>query len=372
MDTTFRPMRGAITALILWTAALATACAADWTLIKQGGRDYVTLANVASFYSLGGMQGASSTFKAGTSGRNLRGRVGSPELYINNLTFNLSYPIAESGGQPLIARMDLTKLIEPIMRPSRIRNAEPVHTVVLDPGHGGHDHGAASRLGYEKDYTLDVALRAREILQRQGFRVVMTRTTDVFIPLEERTRFANQYSNALFISIHFNDGGREATGIETYTLAPRGVPSMMADGPRVTDFTECRGNARDAENIALACAAHSAMISRSRLYDRGIKRARFVVIRDIAIPGVLVEGGFLSNSYDSALIATPDYRSQLALCIAGAVVNYRRAVTQQPEPSLLAGQSVGLRKVDAETPSLTIRPNEPAQAPVVETPATTN
>jgi N-acetylmuramoyl-L-alanine amidase len=368
-------MRIAATALLLWATALATAGAAEWQIVKQGGRDYVTLANVAQFYSLGGVQDASNTFKAGTSGRNLKGHIGSPELYINNLKFNLSYPVAETNGQPLISRMDLTKLIEPVMRPGRIRNAEPVYTIVLDPGHGGHDKGALSRYGCEKDFTLDVALRTRDLLQRQGFRVVMTRTTDVFIPLEERTRFANQYSNALFIAIHFNDGGRDATGIETYTLAPQGVPSMMADGPRVSDFTVCKGNARDAENMALACATHSAMIARSRLYDRGIKRARFVVIRDITIPGVLVEGGFLSNPYDSALIATPNYRSQLALCIAGAVINYRRAVTQQPAPSLVAGQSVSLRRIDSEKPSLTVIPtaNEPVvQAPIVETPTATN
>ena len=70
---------------------------------------------------------------------------------------------------------------------------------------------------------------------------------------------------------------------------------MMADGPRVSDLQECPGNARDAENMALATATHAAMIVRSRMYDRGIKRARFVVIRDITIPGVLVEGGFLCN-----------------------------------------------------------------------------
>jgi N-acetylmuramoyl-L-alanine amidase len=361
--------------LVLWVAGSTIAGAADWALVKQGGRDYVTLSNITRFYSLGGVQGASNTFKAGTSGRNLKGRVGSPELYINNLKFILSYPITETGGQPLISRMDLTKLVEPVMRPGRIRNAEPVHTIILDAGHGGHDKGAVSRFGYEKDYTLDVAMRARDLLQRQGFRVVLTRTKDDFIALDERTRFANQYSNALFISIHFNHGGRDATGIETYTLAPRGVPSMMADGPRVSDFSVCPGNVRDAENMALACATHSAMIARSRLYDRGIKRARFVVIRDITLPGVLIEGGFLSNPHDSALIATPDYRSQLALCIAGAVINYRRAVTQQPAPSLVAGQSVDLRQIGAEKPSLTVTPtiNEPAvQTPVVQTPTATN
>jgi hypothetical protein len=169
----------------------------------------------------------------------------------------------------------------------------------------------------------------------------MTRTTDEFIPLEDRVRFANMHPTALFIAIHFNSGGSDANGIETYTLAPRGVPSMAADGPMLSDLRPCAGNGCDAENMALACATHASLISHARLYDRGIKRARFVVIRDITIPGVLVEGGFLSNPRDAALIATSQYRQEEAQCIAIAVRNYRNAVN--PAPPMLAGRGVVVR-----------------------------
>jgi N-acetylmuramoyl-L-alanine amidase len=130
----------------------------------------------------------------------------------------------------------------------------------------------------------------------------------------------------LFISIHFNSSKAEATGLETYTLAPRGVPSMAADGPALSDFVPCAGNIRDAENIALACATHAALVYNSRMFDRGIKRARFVVIRDVTIPGVLMEGGFLSNSSDAVRINTVAYRQQMAQSILQAVQNYRSAV----------------------------------------------
>jgi N-acetylmuramoyl-L-alanine amidase len=146
-------------------------------------------------------------------------------------------------------------------------------------------------------------------------------------------RFANKFPNALFISVHFNSGGA-GTGLETYTLAPRGVPSMMADGPRVSDLQECKGNCRDAENMALATATHAALVVRSKMYDRGIKRARFVVIRDVRIPGVLIEGGFQSNVSDAKLIATPDYRHKMAASIYQAVQNYRRAVAPVTETKL--------------------------------------
>ncbi len=326
-------MRGLFTFLILALFAGRALAVGEWKIVKRDGRDYVPLENVGKFYQLGPIQTVGSGFTLRTQHRSLRGQRGSKELYINNLKFILSYPILDGGGQLLVSRMDLTKLIEPVMRPSRITSDAKVTTVVLDAGHGGHDHGAKCVFGREKDFTLDVALRTRALLQAAGFRVVMTRSTDVFIPLEERARIANRHQNALFISIHFNSSGNAATGLETYTLAPRGVPSMAADGPMLSDYSPCPGNVRDTENIALACATHAALVYNSKMFDRGIKRARFVVIRDSIIPGVLIEGGFLSNPNDARRIATPAYRQQMAGSILQAVQNYRNAVGG-PRPRL--------------------------------------
>lgn len=326
-----------------------------WTLIKHEGRDYVPLNNVANFYRLG-IQTVGNNFNLSTQLRSIRGQKGSKELYINNLKFILSYPIAEHNGQLIVSRMDLTKLIEPVMRPSRITNAPKITTVVLDPGHGGHDRGAQCIYGDEKTFTLDVAMRAKKMLEAQGFRVVMTRTTDVFIPLEERVKIANRYPNAILVSIHFNSStNRTATGLETFTLAPRGVPSMGADGPMPSDFVLYPGNNRDAENIALACASHSALVHQGKMFDRGIKRARFVVIRESRIPSVLIEGGFLSNPQDARRVSTPLYRQQIATAILQAAINYRRAVGNY-----------------GESPSLPVVTNEskPKVGPVVITPST--
>lgn len=307
--------------------------AAEWELVKFGGRDHVSWENIGRFYQLGPVVRTGNQLELKSGARSLRGEVGSRDLFINNLKFILSYPIVELHGQPLLSRMDLSKLIEPVLRPNRIKNSEVIDTVVLDPGHGGHDRGAVGALGDEKTYTLDVALRARALLQAEGYRVVMTRDHDVFIPLEDRVRIANANDRAVFISIHFNDGG-QGTGLETYTLAPRGVPSMAADGPRMSDLLPCTGNARDSENIALATATHAAVVCRAQLFDRGIKRARFVVIRDIAIPGVLVEGGFLSSYYDSRKVALSGYRQGLATGIMQAVDNYKHAVCGAPLPAI--------------------------------------
>ncbi|HEV7402039.1 MAG TPA: N-acetylmuramoyl-L-alanine amidase [Chthoniobacteraceae bacterium] len=314
--------------------------AVEWTLLKHDGREYISFDNMAEFYGLSAVRRNGSSGVMTLGNRSLRGEQGSPDFYINNLKFILSYPVAEIGGKLCVSRMDLVKIIEPVLRPSKITASEAVDTIILDPGHGGHDLGAGSVVAArEKDYTLDTANRARLRLTQAGFKVYMTRTTDVFIPLEDRVAFANKFPNALFVSIHFNSSGA-GTGIETYTLAPRGVPSMMADGPRVTDAQECKGNCRDAENIALATATHASLIVHSHMPDRGIKRARFVVIRDITIPGVLIEGGFLSNGYDARMIAQPAYRETLAASIVEASLNYRTAVAPPGTPPLARNDSI--------------------------------
>src|SRR5438067_1813626 len=109
-----RPMRRfrLLAVLFLWLVAVA-ARAGDWTLIKHEGRDYVTVENIAQFYGLGNVTRASNTLTLGGGMRSLRGAVGSNELYINNLKFILSYPITDAGGQPIVSRMDLAKIIEP-------------------------------------------------------------------------------------------------------------------------------------------------------------------------------------------------------------------------------------------------------------------
>jgi N-acetylmuramoyl-L-alanine amidase len=351
-------MRGVITFFIMVLFTGHALAVGEWKIVKREGRDYVHLETVGKFYQLGNIQMVGSGFTLRTQHRSLRGSRGSRELYINNLKFILSYPIAEEGGKLLVSRMDLTKLIEPVMRPSRISSGAKITTVVLDAGHGGHDHGAQCVFGKEKDFTLDVALRARALLQSAGFRVVMTRSTDVFIPLEERARIANRHPNALFISIHFNSSGNAASGVETFTLAPRGVPSMASDGPKLSDYAPCPGNVRDTENIALACATHAALVYNSKMFDRGIKRARFVVIRDITIPGVLLEGGFLSNPSDARRIATTAHRQQMAGSILQAVRNYRNAVGgPRPPLPMVSVESNTTKRVEPTviTPSTTTR-----------------
>jgi N-acetylmuramoyl-L-alanine amidase len=297
----------------------------NWTLIKHGGRDYLPLEQVGNFYRLGGVQRSGQGFAIGAASGVLRGRAESKEFWISRVKFILSYPVLELERSLCISRVDLVKLVEPVLRPSKIEGAERVETVVLDPGHGGGDSGASGPAGFEKDLTLDVCMRAAQLLWRAGYKVVMTRTKDEFVPLEVRAKIASRLQRAILVSVHFNSAA-DGAGVETYALSPRGVPSMASDGTKVSEIAVYPGNARDAENSALATATHAALVDNCGLTDRGVKRARFLVIRETTAPGVLVEPGFLSNPEDSRRIASPWYRQQVAGAILQGIGNYRRAV----------------------------------------------
>ena len=322
------------------TAALifvANARAADWKVIRQQNRDYVSFANVAEFYEFPHYSRVDRTVSLHSTQRGIRAQAGTSELEINGVRFFTDFPILSSGNEDLISAMDVSKIIEPILRPNRIRDAHKVKTVVFDPGHGGDDQGAANEWGTEKAFALDVALNAREQLLRAGFNVEMTRPGDVARSLDDRENFANSFTDAVFISIHFNTSNGGA-GIETYALAPAGVTSNAAseDHISISDVQRCIGNGQDEQNIALAAAVHAAILARLSVFDRGVHHARFHVLRNIKIPAVLLEGGFLSNPDEGRRIATAQYRRQMGLALAQAVQNYDAAVNFRSSGATLA------------------------------------
>ncbi|MFA7345040.1 MAG: N-acetylmuramoyl-L-alanine amidase [Terrimicrobiaceae bacterium] len=322
-------MRIPATIILVFLAAIQAA-SAQWNITLHEGRRYVPLEDVTAFYKLTPPQIEGNSFTLTGQGRTIRGNAGGREVYINGVKYVLCFDMLSKDGKFLISAMDVTKIIEPVMRPGKIKDATAVRTVILDAGHGGHDSGAKGPLGSEKDAALDVVLRAKKLLEENGCNVRLTRMTDVFIPLENRPALANKYPNAIFVSVHFNKsnmGG--ASGIETYALAPRGVPSMDEEHLSYSDYKPYPGHQRDAENIALATAMHSSLLRHLRLYDRGIKRARFVVIRDIEIPGVLLEGGFMNHPLDGRQIAGTAYRDAFARAILEGVNRYKSAVAGQ-------------------------------------------
>ncbi|MGH8048067.1 MAG: N-acetylmuramoyl-L-alanine amidase, partial [Chthoniobacterales bacterium] len=305
------------TSLFILLALLpGLAGAATWNVVQMDKRRYVPVSDVAAFYKLTQAVSTGDSFRLTGAHRLLEGKAGATEVRVNGVKYVTCFPLRSRGSTIYVSAMDVSKIIEPVMRPGKIQGGKEIHTVVLDAGHGGQDSGAVGTLGREKQYTLDVVLRARALLLKAGYKVKMTRVTDVFIPLEDRAAFANRFPDALFVSVHFNKSNTYGgTGVETYALAPRGVPSMDEENLRYSDFRLNPGNACDAQNIALAAAVHSALCRRLPVPDRGIKRARFVVIKNIRIPGVLLEGGFVSSPSDASLIARASYRQNMAQAI---------------------------------------------------------
>jgi N-acetylmuramoyl-L-alanine amidase len=340
---------------MLILAATAASARAEWSILMHEGRRYVPLGDVTDFYRLNPPDISGNAFTLTGQGRTIHGSAGSREILINRVKYILCFDAIEKNGRIYLSAMDVTKIIEPVMRPGKIKDATDVRTVILDPGHGGHDSGARGPLGAEKDAALDVALRAKKVLELAGYSVRLTRSSDIFIPLERRPAFANKFPNAILVSIHLNKSNRiGGTGIETYALAPRGVPSMDEESLSYSDLKEYPGHGKDAENIALATSMHSSMLRHLRLIDRGIKRARFVVIRDARVPAVLLEGGFMNHPNDARQIASPAFRDAFAQAILEGVNRYKSAV---------AGQMQYFK------PSAVVAATDPTTAPTLKPPA---
>ncbi len=168
-------------------------------------------------------------------------------------------------------------------------------TVVIDAGHGGHDRGGIPGQSVaEKEMTLDVAQRLRNVLAASGYRVVMTRDSDVFVPLGTRVAIANSYGNAIFVCIHFNATKRAgASGIETYFYSRDSLP--------------------------LASAIHYFVTGGAPSANRGVRRRGYYVLRRTSVPAVLVECGFLTNPTEAAYAQSASYRQKLAEEIAAGV-----------------------------------------------------
>ncbi len=328
-----------MTALFCLGGGTASA-ASDWQVVKIGRWDYLTVDNIAKFYGFAGdLTPVNKTIRLDNGRNQLEVTLDSREAIVNGVRNWLCFPVlAQHDGKFLVSRIDLAKTIEPQFRPHMIRNLGRIKTVVLDPGHGGVEKGAGSSYGNEKDFTLDVALKLRPLLQAKGFQVVMTRQKDELVPLHERARIANATRDSIFVSIHFNatDWNASATGFEIYSLTPRGAPSTQ-DNALLERFLNMQaGSPVDAPSLILSTSVYHAMLGYMPEFDRGVKRARFAVLRLTSIPAILVEGGFLTERDESRFIARPEWRARLAQAIATGIDNYRGLAEKRERPMLLA------------------------------------
>src|SRR5882724_8093769 len=328
----------------LLTAGIAlvqttTFAADEWQIIKVSGHDYLSVDNVSRFYGLpAGVAAGADKSQLDAVKNPLEFVSGSREAIINGARSWLCFPLIEQNGKFLVSRTDVAKTIEPLVRPQRVINAGKVQTVVLDPGHGGYDKGAACRYGCEKDFALDVARKLRPLLLAKGFRVMMTREGDYFVPLEVRAKIANAARNSIFVSIHFNatNDDPNATGFEIFSFTPRGAPSTSDGTVAASSVNMQPGSSVDAQSLALSACIYHSLLGQLREFDRGIKRARFAVLRLTKVPAVLIEGGFLTERGESKLISNKDWRAKLAGAIGIGIENYQAMPVKKQPPMLVA------------------------------------
>jgi N-acetylmuramoyl-L-alanine amidase len=265
-----------------------------------------------------------ATYALGTAHGVFTAHIGSREAEWDGVDVRLGFAPQLIDGQVWMPSLDVRKTIEPLLQGFAGVTHRP-RVIVLDPGHGGVSAGAHSSQngGWEKDFTLDLAVRLGRLLAAQNWQVFLTRTNDTDVPLTNRVEFASQCHADLFVSLHFNSSGgdaRDQAGLETYCLTPVGMPSNLTRGFEDDAKQAFPNNAFDAQNVQLALHLHRAVLRATGQTDRGVRRARFLtVLRGQQCPAVLIEGGYLSNAREAQRIADWQFRQKLAEAMAQAL-----------------------------------------------------
>jgi len=312
-----------ITAIFLLLAAVAQLRAASTDYLLGESVRQLGLRDVARQ----GSDGRSSERYATRGGLGFYAEYSHDHVIVDGVKVMLDDPVGSQRGHLTISKRDYDKVFVPLFWDG-LRTAP--RRILLDPGHGGKDTGKVNGpLKYtEKAATLDTAARLRLLLEKQGYEVFFTRTKDIFLDLDDRAALAGKLGADLFISLHYNAGpagDTSADGVETYCLTPAGQRSTNAGKARSTTAAES-GNRFDSANVLLAWSIQRRLIRTTGAEDRGVRRARFAVLRTLSCPGVLIEGGFMSSRREGALIADGAYRQKIAEAVAAAIGDYASRV----------------------------------------------
>jgi len=272
--------------------------------------------------------------------------------------YNFKYPVRSEEGKYYIPNLFLKKIL-PKLFPDKIKYSgknliaenprdDSIKRIVIDPGHGGKDPGAVStnKKNYEKNISLGVAKKLKKIISKElDCEVLITRTKDEFISLQERTQFANSKSADLFISLHCNAHERKtANGIEVYYLSTAKTDDARAvealENSVVYDFeggneavkkyddlsfilADMAQNEHLKESSELAIKLQENLIESTNAFNRGVKQANFYVLRGTFMPAVLIELGFLSNRKEEKKLVTASYQETLANAIYEGIKNFK-------------------------------------------------
>ncbi|HUC85667.1 MAG TPA: N-acetylmuramoyl-L-alanine amidase [Candidatus Acidoferrales bacterium] len=321
--------------LLLGFAGLALAARADFI----NGHNYLSLAAWARANGFGGYtlnRGAEFVLTNKTS--RLVFAQDSADSKINNIGVRLSFPVAKGG---LISQLDADKTLRPLVFPQKPAGKK-ITTICLDPGHGGKDTG--NRVGRffprcEKTYTLALALELRRQLQEAGFIVLLTRDKDVYPELPVRPEIANRRGADLFVSLHFNSSPtdpKDVQGPETYCITPVGAASSNDAEAIGADHGACPANRYEDKSLLLAYQVQRSLVRSLGVSDRGVRRARFEVLRTAAMPAILIEGGYMSHPVEGPKIFDAGWRKQMAAAVVRGILSYQKLTAPRPSPAFVS------------------------------------
>lgn len=313
--------------------------------VRIGSRDYVRATDIAQKLGLG-MRWIVPDRRLLLFGATTRVEIprengeDTRDISVDGLRVFLGDPAILRNGQIYVSRIDFERRLAPMIRPGAIGGPppRPPRIVALDPGHGGWDPGMQNpRLQImEKTYTLDVALRLRALLSREGYEVFMTRTTDRAVApgkpdkqtdLKMRGEMANLAHADLFISIHFNassPGDTKTRGSEVWSFAPqyqRSSSSWESHLPDDENFAS-PANGLDGWNAVFAHAMHRELMRNLGSADRGEKIMHLGVLRSLNCPGILIESAFLSNDAEARRVEDPAFRERIAEAMLAGIRAY--------------------------------------------------
>jgi N-acetylmuramoyl-L-alanine amidase len=318
-----------------------------WNEIRYKGRTYVSFQDAAHFYGLDHKRAGEAIYLNSKS-VTIRAQTSSKALVLNGLTFHLSHPVLPWDDRAIVSNFDIVNVIDPILRPTALRDPAQLMTVILDPAHGGKESGIASDKSIEKITVLDLAQRIRGKLTGSTFRVVLTREGDIDLTVEERLMLASGVSGeSLFVSLHPGKGNPRSRGLEVFTLPPPNTPATYDAATARLDDSFFPGNINDRENMALAVAVQGQALQQ-RLVSAGIKRARFPELKGIAVPAIYCRAGFLSNREEAVQLATTEHLDKLAAAFADGIRRYAKVMARGVEQHVLRRSQESLVIADVE------------------------
>ena len=251
-------------------------------------------------------------------------------LTLNGYQVAIGFPIFKRNNRLYLSELDRKNTLLPILAPHLISTPPKLYSIVLDPGHGGKDTGAPSVYGrtYEKNITLKVAKILQKKLQDFGYSVTLTRNDDRYLSLEKRPQIANLNKADLFISIHANAAkNKSVRGVETFVFTPWKMPSSGRNLHK-SDFVKQSGNINQSYNTLVGFYLQKELVKASLSSDRGLKHARFAVLKDSKVPAALVELGFLSNASEAKKLSDLSYQYNLANGLLKGILNYQKTLNR--------------------------------------------